>query len=105
MPWLKGTGRFGIRVIAPSALVGDISNTGTITVQGNNSAGISIESGLTGNLIDTGSISITGDHSTGVAISNTASVIGNVTLGAITATGVGVKAADIEGAVGGKAQI
>ena len=51
-----GTGRFGIRAVGPGAVDGDITSTGSITVEGNNSAGISVETGLNGNLFCTGAL-------------------------------------------------
>ena len=43
--YAQGTGRYGVRVIAPGAFVGNITAGGgsTISVQGNNSYGVSIE--------------------------------------------------------------
>lgn len=104
-PWAKGSGRYGIRVIGPGAFTGDIFNEGgNITVEGNNSFGMSVETQLIGNLKSTGQINITGDNS--AAIRETSGVTGNVFVsGAITANGAGVKGVDLSGDVGGSLSI
>lgn len=101
-PFATGSNRFGIRLIGPGAFTGDISHqaAGSITVQGNDSAGISLESQLNGNLGVAGAITTTGDRSVGV---RTQGVSGNVTLsGGISAAGQGAQAASIGGDVGGQ---
>lgn len=100
-PWAMGSGRYGVRVVGPGAFTGDILNTGgTITVEGNNSFGISVETQLIGNLKSTGQITITGDNS--AAIAETSGVTGNVQVtGPITANGQGAKGIDLSGDVGG----
>lgn len=55
------TGRHGIWVDS-GGFAGDITSA-TMTIEGNNSAGIRIDGLLTGNLTNTGSVSITGDNS------------------------------------------
>jgi hypothetical protein len=107
-PWAKGSDRFGIKVVGPGVFVGNVVNaaSGGITIQGNDSAGIWIETGVTGSLTSLGSISVTGDNTVGVAITTTGSVSGDVVLaGTVLSKGVGAQAVDIEGAVGGKLQI
>ncbi|ATQ41671.1 autotransporter outer membrane beta-barrel domain-containing protein [Caulobacter mirabilis] len=98
-----GAGRYGIRVMPGGTVTGDIINDtgGGITIEGNNSAGISVESNLTGNLINRGSISVTGDNARGVQVLG--DVSGNVDLrGAIGALGENATGAAIDGDVGGK---
>jgi len=101
-PAAVGTTRFGIRVTGPGALTGDVRNDfgGTITVKGQNSAGVSVETTLNGNLTNGGAVSVIGDNSVGVA---TQHVTGNVSiLGAVSATGQGSSAVvlgDVDGAV------
>src|SRR5215217_782094 len=99
-----GTNRFGIRVAPGGTMTGDIINDigGSITVEGNNSAGISVESALVGNLINRGAISVTGDNIYGIHVAE--SVTGNVTVrGSVNALGenaVGVALDDnVTGAV------
>src|SRR5689334_21504341 len=57
-PIAQGSGRFGIRATGPAAFTGDIRNeTGvSITVEGDDSAGVSIETQLTGSLVNAGTI-------------------------------------------------
>ncbi|HRD26660.1 MAG TPA: autotransporter outer membrane beta-barrel domain-containing protein [Caulobacter sp.] len=99
-----GTGRYGIRVTGPGAVTGDILNdtSGSISVEGNNSWGISVESAVIGDVTNLGAISITGDNVYGMQI--TGPVTGNVTgRGVVAALGlnaVGVAVdADVSGAV------
>ena len=101
-PFAKGTDRFGIRVVGPGDFTGDVLNqgAGTITVKGDNSFGISVETNLTGQLNSTGALSITGNNSIGVRTTGT--VGGAVTLGGtINAVGEGVQAVNLAGNVGG----
>src|SRR5580698_3936687 len=55
-----GTNRIGIQVVGPGVLTGSVTNGsgGAITISGNNSTGISIETGITGDLIDSGTFSM-----------------------------------------------
>ncbi|MDI1365611.1 MAG: autotransporter domain-containing protein, partial [bacterium] len=80
-PFAQGSDRFGVRLTGPGAFTGDITHdsAGTISIEGNNSAGISLESQLIGNLTSAGSISVLGDNSKGVRVA--APVTGKVTLG------------------------
>ena len=50
----QGTGRFGIHVLGGGTFTGTIANSGNITVEGNQSAGIAIDSTLAGNISLTG---------------------------------------------------
>jgi hypothetical protein len=71
----KGSGRYGIRLTGTDPFVGAITNdsTGAITIEGNDSAGISLEAPLTGSLVHGGSISVTGDRSYGIHTTGTIS--------------------------------
>lgn len=105
-PFANGTGRFGVRVVAPGDFTGDIVNeaTGAITVKGNSSAGISVETNLTGALTNLGAISIVGDNS--YAIHTTGTVGGNVTLGGtISGNGQFVQGVNLGGDVAGSVVI
>ena len=99
-PFAQGTGRFGIRVLPGGTHVGAVTNSGTITVEGNQSAGISIDSALTGSILNSGSITVAGNNSYGLRAQ---SVSGNVTLlnGAIGAKGAGSVGVSLEGNIGG----
>jgi len=96
-PFAQGSARFGIRVQSPGA-IGNISNAGTITVEGNDSGAISIEGRLTGNLTTTGAVAVTGDRSVGVRAD---SVSGDVKiLGAVQSQGQGTIAVQLGGVDG-----
>lgn len=82
-PFAKGSDRFGIHVLSGGTYTGNILNSGTITVEGNNSAGIAIDSALTGSLTSSGKINVTGDNSAGI---RAGAVTGNVTIGSGSST-------------------
>ena len=97
----KGSRRYGIRLTGTDAFTGTLTNSGSITIEGMDSAGISLEAPLAGDLTHSGTISVTGDRGYGVRIA--APVTGKVTLeGSTTVLGegsVGVAVdAPIEGA-------
>ncbi|RAK58502.1 autotransporter domain-containing protein [Phenylobacterium hankyongense] len=101
-PFATGSRRFGVRVIGPGDLAGagGIINAGTITVQGNDSAGISVETNLGGPISNTGTISVTGTNSIGLR--TTGSVGGNVSIfGAVSAIGQGAQGVALGGDVSG----
>jgi hypothetical protein len=78
-PFAKGSSRFGIHVLSGGTYTGNITGGGAITVEGNNSAGIAIDSTLNGSLNATnGKVSVIGDNSVGI---RTATVNGNVNIG------------------------
>lgn len=98
-PFAQGTGRYGIRVQGTAPFVGTISNSGTITVKGNNSAGISVEAPLTGTFTHSGTITVTGDNSAGISLGP---VSGSVVItGSSSATGAGAVGVALNGDVGG----
>jgi len=103
----NGTDRYGVRVTGAAPLVGNvlIERTGGITVEGNNSAGVSIEAPLTGNLTSLGAISVIGNNSFGVH--TTGDISGDVVLsaGAITIQGENAVGVAVDGDVGGTLQI
>ena len=82
-PFAQGTNRFGIHVLGGGTYTGNILNSGTITVEGNQSAGIAIDSALTGSLTSTGKISVLGNDTAGIRAS---AVSGNVTIGSGSTT-------------------
>jgi len=95
-PFAKGTGRFGVRVTGPDAFTGDIRNerAGSISIEGNDSAGISVETRLNGSLVSAGAVSVIGDRSVGVRAQ---SVAGNVQItGAVSAQGEGATAVSLD---------
>ena len=99
-PFATGSDRYGIRVQGVSPLVGGIDNSGTITVQGANSAAISVEAPLTGTISNSGTITTSGTNSFG--IHTTAPVTGSVVVaGSVSANGQGAQAVTIGGDVSG----
>lgn len=99
-PFATGSNRYGVRVAGAGTLAGDIANTGTISVQGEDSAGVSLESALSGSITSSGAITVTGSRSYGVH--TTGAVGGAVTLtSSVAASGEGARAVAIDGDVGG----
>lgn len=76
-PFAKGSGKTGIWVQSGAGHTGNIDHSGTITIEGNQSAGIRLDGKLTGNLSTSGTTNVTGDNSYGVVAND---VAGNVTL-------------------------
>jgi outer membrane autotransporter protein len=101
-PFAKRTNLFGIRLTGAGAFTGNVTNGagGQITIEGNNSAGISLESRLNGSLASAGTVSVIGDASKGIAAT---SVSGDVKItGAVVVQGegaVGVSLGDVDGTV------
>lgn len=103
-PFAEGTNRYGIRVTGAGTYTGTITNEigGVITVTGNDSAGISIESAMTGTLLNRGSIIITGTNTYGVHVLGAAAVTGTINImGNIAAVGQNTVGAAIDGDVTG----
>jgi hypothetical protein len=95
-PFALGTGRTAIRI--DGALTGTLSHTGTIVVEGNQSAGIRATGAITGTVTHEGKTTVTGNNSVGVALGN---VSGNVRLaGEITVRGQGAQGAVLSGNLG-----
>jgi hypothetical protein len=84
-PFAQGNNRFGIHVLSGGNYTGNVVNAGTITIEGNQSAGIAIDSALTGSLTSTGTIKVLGDNSVGI---RAGAVSGNVTIGNASTTTV-----------------
>lgn len=108
-PWSKQTGGIGIEVKG-GVFTGSIAHPGGITINGNGSAGISIESEVTGSLLERttttttvaqGTISVTGSNAVGVIITKSGQVDGDVRLTSVTARGDGAKGVEIDGKIGG----
>ena len=102
-PWATGTGRYGVRYAAGAPVTGNliVTSVGSISVDGNNSFGISIESGLVGRVQSEGNIRVFGDNSVG--ISTAGAITGDVMLlGTVSARGLNASAVSIGGDVGGR---
>jgi hypothetical protein len=97
-PFSKQAGNAGIKTAG--AFSGNVTNSGAISIRGNQGAGISLSGPLTGGLTHGGSIDVLGDGAVGV---RTGAVTGNVKiLGAISAQGAGAVGLAVEGPVGGQ---
>ena len=115
IPLTAGTNRYGIQINAASRFVGDIINdtTGSITVRGNNSAGIYVAQGglvgngtATGSITNSGTIGLTGDNSFGILTNAGTSIAGGITISnSITSLGVGSGGIKLNGSVGGQLDI
>jgi len=98
------TGRYGIRLTGTQPFTGDINNELTISVQGNQSYGVSLEAPLNGNLINSGTITLTGNAGAGIQVLQPVS--GGILInGGITVLGQNSYGANIAGAVSGALEI
>ncbi|HYE45173.1 MAG TPA: autotransporter outer membrane beta-barrel domain-containing protein [Caulobacter sp.] len=66
--FVEGTGKYGIRAIGAGGVNGSILNSGSITIEGNDSFGISIETDVSGTLRSFGGVTVTGDNAVGINI-------------------------------------
>jgi hypothetical protein len=101
-PFATGARRYGVRVTGPGAFHGNIAQSaGAIIVEGNDSAGISVETAIDGTVQTAGSIAVAGDRSYGV---HTASTVGGdvAILSTVSAQGQGSGAIATDDNVGGK---
>jgi uncharacterized protein YhjY with autotransporter beta-barrel domain len=103
-PVAIGTGRTGVLLESGGAMTGDIRLSTGVSVEGNNSAGVSLQSALNGNYVQDGSVIVTGANSYGVDIRE--NVSGNVLIGGGTsANGENSTALRVLGDVGGEFMI
>ncbi|GMM61608.1 hypothetical protein NUTIK01_23850 [Novosphingobium sp. IK01] len=95
--------RYGIHLLSGGTTAATITNSGTITLEGNTSGGIVADSDLTGSITNTGTITVKGDNSVGVKTGN---VTGSLTIGGTVAvTGSGAQALVVNGNVSGAVTI
>lgn len=95
----SGARRFGIRLAPGGTFTGNIVNSGTITVEGNDSAGIAADSRLAGSLTSSGAITVTGDRSVGIRAGE---VTGDVRItGAVSSQGKDSVGVALDGPIGG----
>jgi hypothetical protein len=104
----EGTGRYGILVVGNNSLTGNILNSGTITIEGNDSMAISIESDVAGTVRNFGNLTVTGDNAAGLRI--TGDVTGGTTAlqrasgvfvsGSTAVRGVNAVGIDVSGDIG-----
>lgn len=109
-PLAIGTGRVGILLESGGTFTGDIrlENSATvasaITIEGNNSYGVSLRSTLNGNYVQNGGITVIGSNSVGLDIRE--NVTGNVEVGgSVNAQGEGSIAVNVLGDVTGEFMI
>ena len=108
-PLATGSGRVGI--LTAGRFNGDITNSGAITIEGNDSAAIRLGGLLDGKLIQQGTISVIGDRAVGVRIGD---VTGGVqppvagqystavrVAGTVSAQGLNASAVSVEGNING----
>lgn len=101
-PLAEGESRHGIWLSNGGALIGDIlsDTSSTITVEGNNSSGIRLDSYLDGSVGLDGTISVVGDEAQGVSVQD--GISGDFLIsGTVQAVGTGAVALDIRNDVGG----
>jgi hypothetical protein len=94
----QGSGRFGIHVLG--AHTGPVTNTGTITVEGNQSGGIVLEGPLTGTLSNSGNINVLGNDSIGIKAGAVSGDV-NISKGAIQVQGANAVGVALNGDIGG----
>jgi hypothetical protein len=101
-PFATGSGHYGIRLTGTQPFHGSITRTaGAIAIEGNDSAGISLEAALEGALRSAGPISVTGDRSFGIHAAG--AVGGEVNLtGAINVLGKDSIGVALDDNVGGR---
>lgn len=101
-PIAVGARRYGVRVTGAQPFTGQVLNLagGRITVEGVDSAGISVESRLNGHLVQAGAVGVTGDRSVGVRAVDVAGDV-RVTgpVAAIGESAVGVTLGNVGGVV------
>jgi len=97
----SGTNRHAIFLQAGPAFIGDITASGAISVEGNNSSGITLNGPLTGNLSSSGVVNVLGDNSAAFVINDTVS--GDVSLrGGMTVRGENSSGLVVNGQIGGE---
>ncbi|MEA3004028.1 MAG: hypothetical protein QOH81_2816 [Sphingomonadales bacterium] len=98
-PFASGSGRYAIHALGP--LTGNILNSGTITVKGNDSAGIALDGPLTGALTSSGSIIVTGNNGFGIHAGEVSDAV-SLGAGAVSVIGQGSIGVALDGNVGGQ---
>jgi hypothetical protein len=104
-PFALGARRYGVRIAGIEPLIGSVrlDEDSFISVEGNDSAALSLQAGLTGDLSVDGSISVVGDRSFGVVAGG---VGGDVRIDAsVGVTGEAASGLVLEGPVGGSVVI
>ncbi|MEA1652076.1 hypothetical protein UAJ10_24070 [Nitrospirillum sp. BR 11164] len=108
IPLTSAERRYGIWVSGDGVFTGAINTSATLTVRGNDSAGILVASDMAGSVTMSGSVSVTGNNSYGIqytghtygglVVSGTVSVLGTGAVG-VAVDGVMEGAVDVSGSV------
>ncbi|HYD88237.1 MAG TPA: autotransporter outer membrane beta-barrel domain-containing protein [Vitreimonas sp.] len=102
--YATGTNRHGIFLDAGGTFAGDITSSGNITVEGNSSSALTLNSLLDGDLTLSGNISVTGDNSTAIAINE--GVTGDVTVrSSLLARGENAQGLVVNDVIGGELNV
>jgi len=99
---VMGTGRTGVLISGASPFTGNVTNSSTITISGQNSAGMRLAnaSSITGDFLQGGTLAVLGANSTGVDIAG--DIIGNLAIsGTVFATGENAQSVNVSGDVSG----
>ncbi|MBL4854588.1 MAG: autotransporter domain-containing protein [Robiginitomaculum sp.] len=99
---VMGTGRTGILISGASPFTGNVTNSGAITVLGQNSAGMRLANtaNMTGDFLQGGTLAVFGANSTGVDIAG--DIIGNLAIsGTVNATGENSQGVNVSGDISG----
>lgn len=102
-PLAQGTNRIGVLLEPGGAMTGNIVVNGVVTVEGNNSYGVSARSALNGNYVQNSSVTVIGSNSVGVDLRE--NVTGNVEVNTVVVQGEGSVGVRVLGDVGGEFMI
>lgn len=108
-PFTSESNKYGVHVLA-GTMTGSYSDSGTLTVIGNNSYGVAVDGTLNGAFSHSGTLSVTGDNSYGIWINNISGQTGTVgngfsASGTISVNGTNSTAIDLHGNVDGQVSI
>jgi hypothetical protein len=98
-PFAQGSGRYGIRIAPGGTFTGNVLNSGTINIEGNQSAGIALDSILNGTFTNSGTMSVVGNNSVGIRatdISGATRIAGSINVRGGNSVGV-----SLDGDIGG----
>lgn len=99
----SASNRYGIHVESGATTSGSIESTGSISVDGLNSGGIVVDSDFVGDISNSGTIKVIGDNSVGIS---TQGVTGDVTVeGTVAVVGRGSQAVVLNGDIDGTFRI
>ncbi|ASG23018.1 autotransporter outer membrane beta-barrel domain-containing protein [Nitrospirillum viridazoti] len=103
IPLTSAERRYGIWVSGDGVFTGAINTSATITVRGNDSAGILVASQMDGDLTMSGTVSVTGNNSYGI---RTTATTGNIAIsGTVSALGTGSVGVALDGVTQGEVSV